>query len=43
MEEGLDEKLAYHIACLFVRDPIIAYDKDFEESEEIGSDEEDNF
>jgi len=28
-ETGMDEKLAFHLAALFVRDPIIAYDSDF--------------
>lgn len=38
MSQGLDEKLAFHIASLFIRDPIIAYDTDFqEEFKEDGS------
>jgi glutamate--cysteine ligase catalytic subunit len=37
MEEGLDEKLAYHISALFVRDPIVAFDSDFAEDADDGS------
>lgn len=36
-ETGMDEKLAFHLAALFVRDPIIAYDSDFSEDCDDGS------
>jgi len=29
--EGMDERLAYHVASLFVRDPIPAYSQEFDE------------
>ncbi len=31
--EGIDERLAYHIASLFARDPVPAYEKELEFSE----------
>ena len=34
VNEGIDKSLAFHIATLFGRDPIPAYSKEFEESEE---------
>jgi len=37
MDNGLDEKLAYHIATLFIRDPIVAFDADFSEEFDDGS------
>jgi glutamate--cysteine ligase catalytic subunit len=37
MGEGVDEKLAYHVAALFVRDPIVCYDNDFVEGEDLTS------
>jgi len=36
-DNGLDEKLAHHIASLFVKDPIIAYDADFNEEQDDGT------
>lgn len=38
MSKGLDEKLAFHIASLFVRDPIPAYSSEFED-EKINDDQ----
>lgn len=32
-EGGLDERLAFHVASLFVRDPIPTYDNEFDENE----------
>lgn len=34
-EGGLDERLAYHVSSLFVRDPIPAYSKEFDEGQDF--------
>lgn len=36
-QEGIDEKLAYHVAHLFSRDPIVCYDQDFSEEYDDGT------
>jgi len=36
-EGGLDERLAFHIASLFVRDPIPAYSKELEENIDVAN------
>jgi hypothetical protein len=30
-KQGVDERLAFHIASLFVRDPVPTYDNEFDE------------